>query len=474
MNFNPFELMKKALIALLAVASSIVASAAAPKYIFYFIGDGMGPGAVMATDNYLRLVQGRTTPLLWETFPSASLCTTYSASSPVTDSAAAGTALATGVKTRNNMLGMGPDSVAVRPITDDLHAAGYGIGIVTNVAADDATPGAFYAHVPSRNDAFEIDSMFATSPVSFLAGSRIRGIKKDNAYSGIYELLAKHNVKVIKGSQNLTDYKAPRVLLLNDTDTLSNNMGYSIDRPADWNGLHSFTQHAINHLTTHSPKKFFLMVEGGNIDWAAHDNDASTIVREILNYEKTLQLAYEFYLRHPKETLIVVTADHETGGMTVGQRSVGYNFYPALFDHQKISKANFNELLKRLRQEKTEVSWDEVKTLLRDYTGLYGPINVNDRDDQRLHSAYEAVFVNQQDKEVKNLYHSFSQLLDIAFDLVARAQGAGFTTGNHSGNPVGVYAIGAGSELFNRSLDNTDIPKIMRSLLPASASKSKH
>ncbi len=467
--------MKKLLISLLALwAGTSLALAAAPKYIFYFIGDGMGPGAVMATDNYLRLVQGRNTPLLWETFPAASLCTTYSASSPVTDSAAAGTALATGVKTRNNMLGMGPDSVAVRPITDDLHAAGYGIGLVTNVAADDATPGAFYAHVPSRGDAFDIDTMFAASPVSFLAGSRIRGISKGNAYSGIYEHLAQHGIKVVRGAQNLTDYKAPRVLLVNDTDTLSNNMGYSIDRPADWNGLRDYTQHAINHLTAHSPKKFFLMVEGGNIDWAAHDNDASTIVREILNYEQTMQLAYEFYLRHPKETLIIVTADHETGGMTVGQRSVGYNFYPALFNHQNISKANFNELLKRLRAERPDLSWDEMKALLTAHTGLYGAIPVNARDDQRLHEAYEAVFVNQQDKEVKNLYHSFSQLLDIAFDLVAKAQGAGFTTGNHSGNPVGVYAIGVGSELFNHSLDNTDIPKIIRSFLPSAAKKSKH
>ncbi|MDE6145268.1 MAG: alkaline phosphatase, partial [Muribaculaceae bacterium] len=140
--------------ALLTSSVTLFATDNAPKYIFYFIGDGMGPGSVMGTDTYLRLAAGRSNPLLWERFPQCSMSTTYSYNSPVTDSAAAGTALSSGHKTRNNMLGMGPDSVAVRNIADDLKEMGYGIGLVTNVAADDATPAAFYAHVPSRDMAY--------------------------------------------------------------------------------------------------------------------------------------------------------------------------------------------------------------------------------------------------------------------------------------------------------------------------------
>ena len=99
-------------------------------------------------------------------------------------------------------------------------------------------------------------------------------------------------------------------------------MGYTIDNPQG-NNLGQYTDAAINYLTATSPDRFFLMVEGGNIDWAGHDNDGPTIVREVLAYDDVLRQAYDFYLRHPEETLIIVTADHETGGMTVGQRSTG-------------------------------------------------------------------------------------------------------------------------------------------------------
>lgn len=103
----------------------------------------MGPGAVMAAEIYNRMVRGSADPLLMMQFPVASMSTTYSADSPVTDSAAAGTALSTGVKTKNSMLGMNPDSVAVNSITVPLKEAGYGIGLLTNVCPDDATPAAF-------------------------------------------------------------------------------------------------------------------------------------------------------------------------------------------------------------------------------------------------------------------------------------------------------------------------------------------
>ncbi|MDE6378101.1 MAG: alkaline phosphatase, partial [Duncaniella sp.] len=137
--------------ALLATAALMPMRAEAPRYIFYFIGDGMGMAQALSAQMYNLTVKHSDEPLLMMQFPVASQATTYSASSPVTDSAASGTALATGVKTLNGMLGMAPDTTAVTSIARTLADEGYGIALVTSVPPDDATPGAFYAHVPSRS-----------------------------------------------------------------------------------------------------------------------------------------------------------------------------------------------------------------------------------------------------------------------------------------------------------------------------------
>ncbi len=175
-----------------AIIGSIILAAALPtgvfaaenntaepqaKYIFYFIGDGMGMGPVMAAQNYNRMVLGNSTPLTMMQMPVVGWCQTYSFSSPVTDSAAAGTALSTRTKTRNGMLGMGPDTVAVTSIAKELHDLGYGVGLVTTVAADDATPGAFYAHVPSRKMSYEIDVQGVESGYEYIAGASYGGFK---------------------------------------------------------------------------------------------------------------------------------------------------------------------------------------------------------------------------------------------------------------------------------------------------------
>lgn len=132
----------------LAAASTVWAG---PKYVFYFIGDGMGMGQIMAAHTYNRVALGNDSALQMMRFPYAGILTTYSASSTVTDSAAAGTALATGHKTNNGVLGLNADSVAVTSMAKILHDNGWGVALVTTVAPDDATPGAFYACAQPRN-----------------------------------------------------------------------------------------------------------------------------------------------------------------------------------------------------------------------------------------------------------------------------------------------------------------------------------
>ncbi|MDE6205264.1 MAG: alkaline phosphatase [Duncaniella sp.] len=213
--------MKTGIITFLLSFWTIAAAygAEAPKYIFYFIGDGMGMGQVQAAQVYNRTVLGNDEPLLMMQFPVASQSTTHSASSPVTDSAAAGTALATGHKTTNGMLGMTPDSVAVTSVAKELFDRGYGVALVTSVPPDDATPGAFYAHVSSRSMYYEIGLQAAGSGYDFIAGSKLRGTKdKDGNPNDLIETFRANGVDIAHGLDQLKDKKSRRVLLLNPED----------------------------------------------------------------------------------------------------------------------------------------------------------------------------------------------------------------------------------------------------------------
>lgn len=434
----------------------------APKYIFYFIGDGMGHGPITGADTYLRLVKQKPDSLLMLQFPVCGMISTYSANTPVTDSAAAGTALATGYKTKNNMLGTTPDSIAVKNIADDLAELGYGIGLVTNVCPDDATPAAFYAHVPNRNMWYDIAMQLADSPVKFLAGAKLRGAMYGNKYTGLYEKLADKGISVVRGVENLPETNSERIVLLN-TDSIPNQLGFTIDNPSG-NSLAQFTEAAINHMEKTSPEKFFIMVEGGNIDHAGHDNDGSTIVREVLEYDAVLRQAYDFYLKHPDETLIIVTADHETGGMTIGQVSTLYNQFPQIVDRQHRSKAAFSQDCYDIIRSGKSITWEEMKNILSKNLGFFTESKLSESQEQRLKTAFENTFITKSGKDNVNLYSSYPEFAEVAYTIQNEIAGYGFTSPKHTGNPVPVFAIGVGAEKFGRPMDNTDIPRLIREI----------
>ena len=223
--------------------------ATSPKYIFYYIGDGMGMGQAMATEAYNRTVLGNDDHLLMMRFPVASTSTTFSASSPVTDSAAAGTALATGHKTKNGMLGVTPDSAEVVSVAKTLFDDGFGVGIVTSVAPDDATPGAFYTHVPKRSMYYEIGKDAAACGYDFIAGSNLRGTKdKKGRPTDLMKYFVENNVSVVRGVDALETVDSRRVVLLN-TDSLNvGNIGYTIDSIPGVLTLPVMTEACLKHL----------------------------------------------------------------------------------------------------------------------------------------------------------------------------------------------------------------------------------
>ncbi len=450
----------KSLLTLIILAASLGLQGKELRYIFYFIGDGMGMGHVMGAQTYKRLVAGDPDGLLMTQFPVAGIAMTYSASTPVTDSAAAGTALATGHKTKNGMLGMAPDTTAVTSIARILHEDGYGIGICTSVGADDATPGAFYAHVPKRSMYYEVGKDAAASGFDFIAGSGLRGlVDKDGRPTDLLDLLAKSGYSVVRGEDGLKAAKTDRVMLLN-TDTVRTwNIGFTIDSLPGVLTLPVITQACLDHLEKNSPDRFFMMVEGGNIDHAAHANDGGAVIKEVINFDQSLRIAYDFYLKHPDETLIVVTADHDTGGMALGNPHLKYNVKLGYIDYQRMSKDNFSDVCKALYQSGKSPTWEEMKKMLEDKFGFWKQIPVSHAQEKLLMKKFDATYRLRDSEDQKTLYNNFNAFAVAVFDTLDQVTGIGWTTTSHTGNPVPVFAIGVDSGKFAKINNNTEIPE---------------
>lgn len=452
--------MKRFLLAVMATIA-LTASAQSPKYIFYFIGDGMGMGPVMSALTYKRLVHPEQQPLVMTSLPVASFCQTYSWSTPVTDSAAAGTALSTGTKTKNSMLGMSPDTVAVTSVARVLKDEGWGVGVLTSVAPDDATPGAFYAHVPARSQYYDIDIQAAGSGYDFLAGSSWRGaVVKDGKPTDVLDVLAQNGYKVFYGPDGMKNISGvDKVVLLGDpsANLNNNNISYTIDSIAGALTLPAMTETALAHLQRVSPDRFFMMVEGGNIDHALHANDGAGATKEVINFDEAINVAYNFYLQHPDETLIVITADHDTGGMTVGNKAQKYAANVALIDYQRVSKDRFSDFCKSILAEKKPFTWDDMQQYLEDNLGLWKVIPVSDEQTAGLKADFDKMIAHQGSDE-KTLYASYDNFAVRVFTLFNDAAGYGFTTSSHTGNPVPVFAVGVGADNFKALNNNIEIP----------------
>lgn len=439
---------------------------AAPKYVFYFIGDGMGFGAMSLAQSFNRMVLGAETPLTMMQLPVTSVVLTHSASSPVTDSAAAGTALATGHKTFNGMLGVLPDSTAVTSIATKLHDMGYGVGLVTTVAPDDATPGAFYAHQPNRGMFYEIGCDAAVSGFEFIAGANLRGLKDKNGNpTDLLDVFEKNHVSVVRGLDGLAEAKYKNVLLLAKNNPSDNEIGLTIDSIEGAMTLPAMTQACLDHLMANTPDRFFMMVEGGSIDHAGHANDAATSVMETICFDEALAIAYRFYIEHPEETLIVVTADHETGGLILANRRLHYDIKPNYLQYQRMSKDMFSDHCKALLRSKMVYTWNDMKEFLQNRLGLYRNIPIDSAEDTILHDMYQRTFELRNTSDVAGMYNNFNSFAEVVYGLISEVSGIGWTTGDHSGTPVPLFAAGVEATRFSGMKDNTDIPQIILSIV---------
>jgi alkaline phosphatase len=348
----------------------------------------------------------------------------------------------------------------VTSIARILKDKGFGVGIATSVAPDDATPGAFYAHVPNRAMYYEIGCQAATSGYDFLCGAGLRG-EKDKAGNDtdLLKRMADNKVQIVRGPAEIKNINSDKVFLLNTAGTPNYNIGYTIDSLKDVLTLPLITETCLKHLQKVSPDRFFMMIEGGNIDHALHANDGGAAIKEIINFNEAIKIAYDFYLEHPDETLIVITADHDTGGMALGNTTLKYAANLQYFDYQKVSKEAFSEWCKGLLKSRCIFTWDDMKQYLTENLGFFTHVPVTEAQEKALREKYEATFELRNTDDQKTLYANFNAFAVDVFRLLNDAAGVGFTTMSHAGNAVPLFAVGVGSEQFTSFNNNCEIPR---------------
>ncbi len=468
-TFIYLPIMKRTLMMLLCLVAMMSALAGQKaKYVFYFIGDGMGINQVLGAEMYCASLEGRigTVPMRFASFPFTTYATTYSATNGVTDSAASGTALATGEKTKNGAIGVLADlSTPVSSVALWAKEAGARVGIATSVSVDHATPSAFYAHRGSRNDYYGIGLDLYTAGFDFYAGSDFLQPNGKEGAKNLYELASDYGYSIVRGYDDyLKKFKKSDKLILFQSEAASkvdrSALPYAIDRTEADLSLADITRSAISFLTKGRKAEkagFFLMVEGGKIDWACHSNDGATVLREVQDLDDAVKVALEFYDKHPHETLIVVTADHETGGMALGTGS--YHLNLQALQHQKMSENGFTRHLNGLRaQTKNRVTWEMLQDALRENFGFWGEVKLSERQEKRLKQIWEKSFVVGEADMEKSEYAQNEPIAAEAKRIINEIALLGWTSGGHSAGFVPVFAIGAGAEEFMSRTDNAALP----------------
>lgn len=451
--------MKKLFGFFMLLLIAVTVSAKTPKYVFYFIGDGMGPSHVLGTEYYLGELEGvigRPNKLCFTQFPKSAFVSTYSKSNGVTDSAAAGTALATGSKTKNGFLGVTMDTTPVYSVAHAAKKLGYAVGISSTVGINHATPGAFYAHQPGRSRYYEIGKDMLTADYDFYAGGDL--IATSQQRDEIYAKAKEQGYTIARGYD---DYKSngknAKKLMLYQKD-VATDLPYAIDREEGDLTLAQIAEAGIEFLSKKSKKGFFFMLEGGKIDYASHADDGATALNEVIDFDNAIKVAYDFYKKHPNETLIIVTADHETGGLVLGY-SGAYALNLKALKGQKVSAERMGSILRRASRARMELRWERVQELLKENFGLWGEIEMSKEETHELRAYFEQAYATT---DIAKRESKLTSLATRAKQMVNSKALLSWAGPNHSASFVPLFAIGAGAENFNGVIDNTDIPKIIK------------
>ncbi len=466
-----------------ALASSDLES---PKYVFLFIGDGMSYPQIQATADYLGAladddymqaepslddnggaVLDGPVALNFMNFEAAGSAVTYDSNSFAPDSASTATSISTGHKTYSGSINVDETgTVEYETISEKLHEQlGWEVGVISSVNLNHATPAAFYAHQASRGDYYEIGEELVESGFEYFAGGGLldpdNGGESDNLYDLAEE--AGYTVSMDYATHD-TVTADDKVVLIDEYLADSDAMAYEIDRTDDMWSLADYVEKGIDVLMNDTG--FFMMCEGGKIDWACHANDAATTIHDTMAFSDAVQVAIDFAEEHPEETLILVTGDHETGGLTIGFAGTDYDTYLSLLESQTISFTQFDE--QYVAEYKANgTSFEEVLADIEELFGLKTEGEEGDKlvlteyEIETLRAAYEksvnGTATSSYEQEEYVLYGTYEPLSVTITHIINNKSGVSFTSYSHTGLPVAVFADGVGADEFNGYYDNTDI-----------------
>lgn len=437
------------------------------KYVFLFIGDGLSLPQRMMAEEFLKKTENR--GLHINAMPYQAVTTTSAANSFITDSAASGTAIACGEKTNNGRIGMASDGKRkLESIAYVAQKSGRKVGIVTSVTLNHATPASFYAHNPSRGNMYDIGLDLIESGFDYFGGGGIDKYKDEKAknYKGhLYDRAKQAGYAVSRSAEDFGTIKpgVEKAISVGAKEALP----YAIDTPKDSLRLADFTRQGIELLD--NPNGFFMMVEGGAIDWMCHANDAATTLREIIEFDNAVAVALEFQERHPDDTLIVVTGDHETGGLTLGFAGTGYSSHIELIANQKTSVNEMGSKIKQFGKDRgEEIRFDELKPLITQLSGLTfdrpkeeqknGNLNLTANDSAEIEKAFKASLKDGKLSHGSILARAIVRILN-------NKSGLGWTSSAHTALPVLTTSKGPQAEFFVNMIDNTDIAKRLKPML---------
>lgn len=470
----------------------------APKYIFLFIGDGMSYPQIQLTNYYLSALADTNDNGILESksnltmmdFPVAGSAQTYDSTSFCPDSASTATSISTGHKTYSGTINMDETgAIAYETISEKLKKQmGYEIGIISSVNMNHATPAAFYCHQVSRNDYYEIGLELVESDFDYFAGGALKkptGNDKDK--ESLYDLAEKAGYTVVKTQAEAEAVPADveKVIIVDENLADSDAMSYDMDLQEGAWDLADYVKKGIEVLEN-GENGFFMMCEGGKIDWACHANDAAATLTDTLALDEAVQVAVDFYEEHPDETLILVTGDHETGGLTIGYAGTDYDTFLTNIENQKISYAKFDsDYVAGYKENKTDFD-----TVMKDITELFGleaptqagadktsqkdsadlhpesedtgSLVMTDYEYELLKTAYDTTMSrtgeeSEFSQEEYVLYGSYEPFTVTITHILNNKSGINFASYAHTGLPVEVFAMGVGQELFEGYYDNTDI-----------------
>ncbi len=303
--------MRKLTTILMLAATMVLATSCTPKEpkvknIIFLIGDGMGLSQISATS-----LINNWEPLNMERATHIGLQKTYSANNRVTDSAASGTALATGVKTTNGTIGMDADKQPVASTREKAQAAGYATGVVATYSVTNATPASFVGHVESRYLEDRIAEQYVEQDIDLFIGGGTSFFQNRRDGRDLVSELEAEGYTVALDMAELESITQGKVAAL-----LAENAMPTIGAGRSKEYLPTATAKALEVLSNNSDKGFFVMIEGSQIDGGGHDNDMVKIYEELIDFDNAVKVAFDYADTHPG-TLVVVTADHETGGLSI-------------------------------------------------------------------------------------------------------------------------------------------------------------